>query len=295
VADKVLPPFGYWAKNGTIETSIERIDGAVVEQSRGPSQCYVNARRFGPADQLAIRPQIVGVEYLGNRRFKLITNWQTYRTPSKDLAVFIHYASDQSDRSDKIAFQSGGRLPQPTSRWKGPVHLGDDWTTTIPSQCGPGQYEILVGLWDPARGARYSLLGRDDGTMRFRLGTLVVEGSGHGISTVSVIPNESKPTAAELNLGKAPVDFGQARTDGAFRCRREGNIIIVTPLPDLGAFSVGLKLSALGFPPDPRVRSVVAVDRQGQVLRPVEFETRENGLEFETQANEFEYNVRLEE
>lgn len=295
VAGKVLPPFGYYAQNGPLESSIERIDGVTVEQSRGPSQWYVNARRFGPADQLAIRPQIVGVEYLGNRRFKLITNWQTFRTPSKDLAVFIHYANGQSDRSDKIAFQGGGRLPQPTSHWKGPVRLGDDWTTTIPAQCGAGRYEILVGLWDPATGARYSLLGQDDGTMRFRLGTLVVEESAGQITNVSVVGNASRPTPAELNLGKAPVDFGPAHTDGAFRCRREGNVVRVTPLPDLGVFSAGLNLSALGFAPDNRVRSVVAMDRQGRILRPVEFETGENGLEFETQANEFEYNVRLEE
>ncbi|UCD49861.1 MAG: hypothetical protein JSW27_20320 [Phycisphaerales bacterium] len=295
VAGKVLPPFGYYARNGSIESSIERIDGATVEQSRSQSQWYVNARRFGPAHQLAIRPGIVRAEYLGNRRFKLITNWQTYRSPAKDLAVFIHYTGEKSDRSDKIAFQGGGRLPRPTSEWRGAVPLGDDWITTIPSRCSAGQYEILVGLWDPATGARYSLLGQDDGTLRFRLGTLVAEGRGGRITNVSVVPHESRPTPAELNLGKAPADFGLVRTDGAFRCRRAGDTVVVTPLPELGAFSVALRPSELGFSADRRVRTVLAVDRAGKTIRPVDFETTENGLEFETRGREFAYNIRLEE
>ena len=295
VASKVLPPFGYYARNGAIESSIERIDGAIVEQSRTPSQWYVNARRFGPANQLAIRPQIVRVEYLGNRRFKLVTNWQTHRSPAKDLAVFVHYISNRSDRSDKIAFQGGGQPPRPTSQWQGSVRLGDDWTVTIPSRYGAGQYEILVGLWDPATAARYSLLGQDDGTLRFHLGTLLAAGRGDQVTNVSVVPHESEPTPAELNLGKPPIDFGPVRTDGTFRCRRAGDTLVVTPLPGLGAFSVALRLSELGFEADRRVRAVLAVDRTGQTVRRVEFRTTENNLEFETQGREFAYNIPLEE
>ncbi len=48
VAGKRLPQYGYFAKNGNIESSIERINGVIVEQSRGPSRCYVNARGFNP-------------------------------------------------------------------------------------------------------------------------------------------------------------------------------------------------------------------------------------------------------
>jgi hypothetical protein len=44
VAGKTLPQYGYFAKNGPIESGIERIDGVIVEQSRGPSGDYFNAR-----------------------------------------------------------------------------------------------------------------------------------------------------------------------------------------------------------------------------------------------------------
>ena len=48
VAGKTLPQYGYFAKNGQIESSIEKIQGIVVEQSRTPSCCYFNARGFYP-------------------------------------------------------------------------------------------------------------------------------------------------------------------------------------------------------------------------------------------------------
>ncbi len=46
VAGRVLPQYGYFATSGAIESSIERIGGIIVEQSRAPSRCYFNARGF---------------------------------------------------------------------------------------------------------------------------------------------------------------------------------------------------------------------------------------------------------
>jgi len=54
VAGKRLPQYGYFAKNGDIESSIERINGVIVEQSRGPSRCYVNARGFRNVNKVPI-------------------------------------------------------------------------------------------------------------------------------------------------------------------------------------------------------------------------------------------------
>jgi hypothetical protein len=48
VAGKQLPQYGYFARNGQIESSIERINGVIVEQSRRPACWYVNARGFNP-------------------------------------------------------------------------------------------------------------------------------------------------------------------------------------------------------------------------------------------------------
>ncbi len=295
VAGKVLPPYGYYARNGSIASSVERIGGAVVEQSQSPSQWYVNTRSFGPADQLAIRPEAVRVDYLGGRRFKLITDWHTYRAPGRDLAVFIHFTSRESDRSDKIAFQGGGNLPRPTRQWKGTIRLGEDRTIAIPSDFGPGEYEILVGLWDPGTGTRYRLLGDDDGTMRFHVGTLVAQGHDNEITKISVVPRIPEPSAVESNMAGGPVDFGPIRTDGALRCQIRDNTICVTPLPDLAPFLVDLNLAKLEIAANRRIRELTAVDREGTTLRLVDYRRSADRLEFETRAGEFAYTIRLEE
>ncbi|HIJ52374.1 MAG TPA: hypothetical protein HPP66_04380 [Planctomycetes bacterium] len=46
VAGKNLPQYGYFAKNGLLESSIEKIQGIIVEQSRAPALSYFNARGF---------------------------------------------------------------------------------------------------------------------------------------------------------------------------------------------------------------------------------------------------------
>lgn len=64
VAGKTLPKYGYYAKNGEIESSIERIDGVIVEQSTAPSGLYFNARGFN-RDK---RAQIRGAERWNSKR-----------------------------------------------------------------------------------------------------------------------------------------------------------------------------------------------------------------------------------
>jgi hypothetical protein len=56
VAGKTLPQYGYFAKNGSIESSIERIDGVIVEQSRSSSGSYFNARAFNRGGRREIWP-----------------------------------------------------------------------------------------------------------------------------------------------------------------------------------------------------------------------------------------------
>ena len=46
VAGKRLPEYGYYARSGPVESSIEKINGIIVEQLRGPSGFYVNGRGF---------------------------------------------------------------------------------------------------------------------------------------------------------------------------------------------------------------------------------------------------------
>jgi len=142
VAGKTLPQYGYFAKNGLVESSIERINGVIVEQSRGPSRCYVNAR--------------------GSR-----------------------------------------------------------------------------------------------------------------------------------NVNKVPIDFGPVVTEGALRCQLKKNMIVVTPLPDIDPFTVTLRIDKLTGTKGATVKSVIAVDADGNNIRTVEFDAKRNLVSFQTRKNEFAYHILL--
>jgi hypothetical protein len=68
VSGKVLPQYGYLAKNGQIESSIEKLDGVTVEQSHGPSRWYVNACGLDTRGDVTSRRTARGAEPQPSRR-----------------------------------------------------------------------------------------------------------------------------------------------------------------------------------------------------------------------------------
>ena len=294
VAGKILPQYGYFAKNGPLESTIERIDGTIVEQSRGPSSLYVNARGYSPDGTLAIQPIADKVAYLGGRRFKLMVNWNAGHPAPKDLQVFIHFNSEKSDRRDKIAFQSGGQPAPGTSKWEGDIVTGENWVVEIPKNLGAGQYSILAGLWDPSNGKRYPLLGQDDGSLGYHVGKLMVEGTASRVTHIRLVKDKPKPRPApRWNVEQMPVDFGPIMTPGAVRCDLKKNMIIVTPLPDAAAFTIAIDVGKLTSAGEAKVRSIVAVDENGREIRTVGFVTNGDVVELHTRKNEFAYHVFL--
>ena len=294
VAGRVLPPYGYLARAGEAESSVERIGGVIAEQSRGPGRFYVNGRGFNPSPTLRLRPSADRVEYLGGRRFKLVVAWQADRPAPKDLTIFRHFLHDKAKTRDRVAFQGDHRPRVGTSSWKGRVETGGRDVIRIPDEWGPGEYEITIGLYDPPGGRRHLLIGQDDGSGRFGLGTLVVEGEGGRVSGVRLVKREPKPMpAARWNVDRTPVDFGAAVTSGAFRCERKEGGLVLTPLPDQPAFDVSLRLARILPGPAPSVTAVEAVDAGGKVLRKVAFTVKEGVLALRTTEGEFAYRIRM--
>ena len=123
----VLPQYGYLARNrdGSILSSIERIDGVIVEQSRRPGAFYVNARGFDPNPRLPIQPAAEQVEYLGDRKFKLIVRWDAQQPAPKKLAVFVHFFKPQTSRLHKDGFY--GISAKPIAAHQRLARYGADW------------------------------------------------------------------------------------------------------------------------------------------------------------------------
>ena len=292
VAGRVLPPYGYLAANGPVESSIERLGGVIVERSVGPGGRYVSARGFGRDNELTLTPRAQRVEYVGGRAFRLITAWRAESPAPRDLTLFVHFTHERSTRSDKVAFQGDYAPRESTSRWRGKVTTGASRVVTIPPEWGPGAYEIGIGLWDPASGVRYFLDGDDDGSARFGLGTLVVQGAGGKITGVRLVPRKPAPRPApRWNARRVAVDFGHAVTAGAFRCRRKGPTITLTPLPDLPAFEITLRPNRLGA--KGAVRTVEAITADGRMVRSVPMTAKGGTVTFRTRKGDFAYRITL--
>ena len=292
VAGKVLPRYGYCARNGDIESSIERIDGIIVEQSRSPKRYYFNARTFDPDRRLKITPSVEKLEYLGENRFKLPFVWQADEPADRDFRVFVHFCSDKGKSLERIAFQGDHQPKLRPTKWKGRIVTAAEMSFSVPEETEAGEYDILVGLFDPAGGGRASLRGEEAGSSRYLLGKLIVEGKAKAITNIRLVSHRPKPEPpSRLNLSKKPIDFGPAVTDGAFRLELSPKQTIVTPLPDSPTFSITLKLERLPQFARRPPKKIIAVDPRGKELRKVKFRRDGKTIAFETRQGEFAYKI----
>ena len=264
----VLPQYGYLVEGKGLFSAIERLDGVIVEHTRGPVGVYCNARTLAAKRVVKARPAAEGVEYLGGRRFRLVVRWDVLQAPPAGLQVFVHFLSPKSKRREQIAFQGGHSPDPPTETWQGVVRTGRDRIVEIPAAWGPGTYDIVLGLYSDEQG-RQRLLGREQGSMRYRIGTLGVEGKGGKIANVRLKPPTPPAESEEprLNLEKRRIDFGPLIADGACRVQRmEGGVRII-PLPDSPPFSVRLRPQSLGDDKPAAGAMVAVLDESGQTVR----------------------------
>jgi len=286
VAGKTLPSYGYLAINGPIQSSIERLDGCIVEQSRNANTHYVNARGYAPEDRLPISPAVKTVEYLGGRRFRMPLQWIARQPAPGDLTVFVHFKSDRSKRYDRIAFQADHQPKPPTGRWHGTVVTAADRIIEIPPEFGPGTYDIHVGLYDPASGRR-ALLGHERGSRSYDVGKLRVDGNGDTITNIRLtdMPTDPLPEP-RWNVDRTPVAFDRIRTSGALRLESAPDHDRLIPLPDCPPFTVELRV-----PAGRRVRSVTAVDPARNARATIDSTTRDGWLRFTTRPDDFAYRI----
>ncbi len=292
VAGHVLPRYGFHVKHAGGEAALERLQGAVVEWSRGRQGLYVNGRGFHPDAPLAVLPGAERVEYLGDRKFRFVANWEIKQPMEKDFSVMYNFTTPRPGRRAEYVVSGGGKPAIPTSKWAGRATTGESWTLTIPPEFPAGTYAALVGLYDSAAGKRRSrMLGDEDGNKRYRIGNLIFEGSKTNITNVRLEKLESVEGLLALNeSNKTATDFGFAKTAGAFRCQAQGNTAQLVPLNAAAPFKFSLR-PALLFGRAVTISRVEAVDATGKTLRPITFTSAKGELAFETAAGDFGYRV----
>jgi hypothetical protein len=271
-AGVTLPPFGFLArtpgKQSTVETSITRRDGLIVETARSADELYVNARRpvGGPR---RIRLAVEQVRYQGDRRFELTLKWHADDPIPAAWTPFFHFV----DQKEAILFQAShvpGRFTTPRQ---------GDFTATasgrFPKEIKPGtSLQLRFGLYRHETGERLAMANTDDGQHRTTLGTLALEGPADnpsGITWTAVKP-EPDPLMTRMNPGGKPIDFGAIVTADGCRLTRDRDFLRVTPLPmpPDASFTARLRWPALPWTlPQPTHLELLADD--GKVLdrRPI--------------------------
>ena len=127
-----------------------------AERAVGPGPAIPNgvSAVFG-GDRVALR----GYEVLGARRggeLSLVLYWEALAPVGADYTVFVHLL----DAAGNLVAQgdsppTGGIYP--TSAWPASQAVRDPHHFAVPAAVPPGQYRLVVGLYQPSTGARLSV------------------------------------------------------------------------------------------------------------------------------------------
>jgi hypothetical protein len=77
--------------------------------------------------------------------------WQAETPATTDYWLFAHLLNAQGERVAQVD------LPLPTSEWEPPRTYLSEVSLTLPADAPPGTYRLLLGLYEPASGARLPL------------------------------------------------------------------------------------------------------------------------------------------
>jgi hypothetical protein len=108
----------------------------------------------------AIEPQPIGA----GSPVTLTVYWQAERVPDQDYTVFVHLLDAQGEQ-----VANADSMPQanryPTSFWDKAEIVRDDHRLTVPPDLPPGTYQIVIGWYDLATGARLPVNGEPAGAV----------------------------------------------------------------------------------------------------------------------------------
>jgi len=266
VAGVTLPQYGFLARvptaDGTVEASISRREGIIVETASSPEMLYVNGREpvDGPrrislsVDEAALRD---------GRRVELPLTWKLDDPVPEGFRPFLHFV----DAAGEIVFQ-GTQDPDAFAGGRTGAIAGKA-VAFLPEGVDAGaRFELRMGFYRPEGGGRLRLIGPDDGQQRIAVGTLCVEPPADGAPGVAfrARSREPDPLLARQNPEGKPVDFGPVVTAGACRLTPEGKALQITPLPSDGGPGPAVRIHWSKLPwPLPEPANVETLDESGNV------------------------------
>jgi hypothetical protein len=89
--------------------------------------------------------------------------WSARQPVAENLKTFVHLLSAEGQLvAQRDSEPVAGR--RPTSRWSGGEVIRDRYGVLLPDDLSPGEYRLILGLYDPASGERLPVVSGADST-----------------------------------------------------------------------------------------------------------------------------------
>jgi len=131
------------------------------------------------ADVVRLRGyDLPGRVFAPGETLSLTLHWEAIAPYRADHRVFVHLIDPENDTAEGILAQADG-APRggtyPFWVWAGGEDVSDTITLTIPPDARPGDYLLLLGVYDGATLERLAIVGGDDfGASRLILGPITI-------------------------------------------------------------------------------------------------------------------------
>ena len=227
-----------------------------AEQADG--SFYMNGRGYATAEILPIQPVFQSAEVLPDsdrRKFRVTVAWKCDAPTEKELKIFAHVFEPRRGYGFvPDGWFEGFSSPIPTMQWglktdsmdTTTVVTGTEHVFTIPEGKRNGKYHVMVGLYDPANGKRFGLIGEDAQETRYSVASLQIW-NGRVASRIEPV-GLSEPLEAFQHLlaNTTPISRHGISTLGALKVTPTDGGLDLLPLPFLSEFDVTLDESELG-------------------------------------------------
>ncbi len=174
-----------------VREMLGRIADWLRETEHPYAEVIMNAAKKPPEVRLVdVWPEVSEFQYLGGRAFKMTILWHAEQALDGKYWSFTQFINPRYGKDGAIAFRFTPWPDPPTTEWKaGGVYRIDSGRVEVPAHCGPGEYEVRIGLYDPQRKKGPGILKR--GTSNYLVvGKLRIEGKEGKITKITFVPRE---------------------------------------------------------------------------------------------------------
>jgi hypothetical protein len=247
-----IPQYGWAAKSNDLLAYTAMCGSTVCDYAQTATTIFANARN--QADVMVssgvASPTVKNVTQGNSAKFSITYNWQVYNSPGNQIAytAFVHFVNDTlvTKTDSGIVFQGDHHFSKSTTQWSVGDSIDDGpITVSIPPSVPDGIYSIRVGLYDPSTGQRLQLVGNNDGTQRYIIGSLTISNGGSSVSFAPPAPATNDP---RLNPTGSIVDFGPVKTDGMLSIAQEDGMWVLRPFPRYRNFTIYLNSDDYSMP-----------------------------------------------